>query len=170
MVIIRQIVDDDAADYLALGHQLDRESTLLMLEPEERNWTVEEQRQRIINLRTQGGMIFVVEEPTINTKPLIGFLGAERGHFQRNRHSMYIVVALLKAFTGQGIGKRLFAELEAWCRTEGIQRLELTVQTHNVPALRLYQHCGFDIEGTKRRSLRISGQFVDEYYMGKIIG
>lgn len=36
-------------------------------------------------------------------------------------------------------------------------------------AIRLYQRVGFEVEGTKRRSLRVEGEFVDELYMAKLI-
>lgn len=41
--------------------------------------------------------------------------------------------------------------------------------THNELAMSLYIKNGFEIEGTKRKSLVIDGQWVDEYYMSKIL-
>jgi RimJ/RimL family protein N-acetyltransferase len=41
--------------------------------------------------------------------------------------------------------------------------------THNEPAVALYIKNGLEIEGTKRKSLVIDGQWVDEYYMSKIL-
>jgi RimJ/RimL family protein N-acetyltransferase len=38
---------------------------------------------------------------------------------------------------------------------------------HNERAIALYKKMGFEIEGTKKRSMRIDGQYVDEYYMAK---
>jgi RimJ/RimL family protein N-acetyltransferase len=40
---------------------------------------------------------------------------------------------------------------------------------HNERAIRLYKKMGFEIEGTKKHSLLISGSYVDEYYMAKLI-
>jgi Acetyltransferases, including N-acetylases of ribosomal proteins len=48
-----------------------------------------------------------------------------------------------------------------------LTRLELTVMVHNERAIALYKKMGFEIEGTKKRSMRIDGQYVDEYYMAK---
>lgn len=50
-----------------------------------------------------------------------------------------------------------------------IVRLELTVLCTNKIALNLYKKSGFEIEGTKRKSMYIDGEYVDEYYMSKII-
>ena len=67
-----------------------------------------------------------------------------------------------------GLGSELMAELENWARAHGFTRLELTVMTDNEPAKRLYAARGFEIEGTKRRSLLVDGQYVDELYMSKL--
>lgn len=91
------------------------------------------------------------------------------GSVRRNRHSAYIVIGILKQYQGQGIGAALFRELDRWARDTEIVRLELTVMAHNELAISLYFKNGFEIEGTKRKSLMIDGQWVDEYYMSKIL-
>ena len=47
--------------------------------------------------------------------------------------------------------------------------LELTVMTHNTAGIALYKKQGFAIEGTKRHSLLLNGQFIDEFYMSKLL-
>lgn len=58
---------------------------------------------------------------------------------------------------------------EVWARRHDIHRLELTVMTHNEPAVHLYRSHGFLIEGTRTDSLRVGGVFVDEYAMSKML-
>ena len=58
--------------------------------------------------------------------------------------------------------------LEAWADEHEITRLELTVMAHNERAQRLYLSRGFEIEGTKRNSMRVDGAYVDELYMAKV--
>lgn len=41
--------------------------------------------------------------------------------------------------------------------------------SHNKAGVALYKKQGFEIEGTKRHSLLVNGQFVDEYYMAKLL-
>lgn len=91
------------------------------------------------------------------------------GEFRRNKHSVYVVIGILAAFTGRGIGTLLFQAMEGWARAKHIHRLELTVMVHNHAALALYQKMGFKIEGTKRDSLLVDGAYVDEYYMAKLL-
>ncbi len=73
------------------------------------------------------------------------------------------------AFTGKKIGTQLFTEAEKWARDHGIHRLELTVIQKNEAGFGLYQKMGFEVEGTKRDSLFMDGEFVNEYYMSKLL-
>ena len=41
--------------------------------------------------------------------------------------------------------------------------------THNLNAIKLYEKVGFIKEGVKKNSLLVDGNYVDEYYMGKIL-
>lgn len=72
-------------------------------------------------------------------------------------------------FRGEGIGTLLFEELERWAAKHHLHRLELTVVTRNEAGVSLYEKMGFELEGIKRDSLLINGEFLDEYYMAKIL-
>jgi RimJ/RimL family protein N-acetyltransferase len=50
-----------------------------------------------------------------------------------------------------------------------MQRLELTVQEHNQAGIRLYRKMGFQVEGTRRRAMRVDDRWVDELYMAKLV-
>lgn len=67
------------------------------------------------------------------------------------------------------IGTNLFKELIDWASQNNIVRLELTVMTNNKGAIALYEKMGFKIEGLKEKSLLVDGQYIDEYYMAKIL-
>jgi RimJ/RimL family protein N-acetyltransferase len=58
---------------------------------------------------------------------------------------------------------------EKWAKEVGISKLELSVIKENTNAQKLYKKLGFDIEGDRKNALIINGQFVDEFYMGKLI-
>lgn len=166
-ITIREIREEDAPEYLELAQRLDSETEFMMLEPGERSYGVEQQLQRIRNvLETENAVMLVAE----HKGRLIAVLGASGGIYRRNRHNVYIFVGVLQAYAGQGIGTRLFEELEAWARRLGyIHRLELTVMTHNARAIGLYRKMGFEIEGTKRHSIRAGGEYIDEYSMSKLL-
>jgi len=62
-MLIRQIQLDDAARFLELCQQLDAETSFMMLEPDERHISVEQQHSTIKHaLDNQRSMIFVVDE------------------------------------------------------------------------------------------------------------
>ena len=166
MLIIRTICEDDAEQFLNLCKQLDEEMQFMMFESDERKTTVEEQRTQLDNLLRQENQTILVAE---QDNQLIGYLAASGGTFKRTRHSAYLVIGILQAFTGQGIGTQLFQFLEQWTQQQHIHRLELTVMTHNTAGITLYKKQGFAIEGTKRHSLLIHGHYVDEFYMSKLL-
>lgn len=165
-VQIRKIKIADARNFLSLCKQLDEETEFMMLEPNERNITIDEQKKQIQTiLDNKMSTILVAEKNDI----LIGYVGAYRENFNRCRHSAYVVTGILASCQGQGIGTYLFKSLEEWAKDNHIHRLELTVMVHNEAGIALYKKSGFEIEGIKRHSLIVGDEFVNEYYMSKII-
>lgn len=164
-MIIRKANIEDAERYLQMLKQLDSETKNMMLEPGERKTTIEQMRDRIVNMDGSNGAIFLIEDGN----KIGGFLAAQRGGANRVRHSAYIVIGMLKEYRGKKLGTKLFEELEKWAVENNITRLELTVVKNNEGAIKLYEKSGFKIEGIKEKSMIIDGNYVDEYYMGKIL-
>jgi RimJ/RimL family protein N-acetyltransferase len=163
---IRGIKFEDAALFLDLCKKLDEETEFMLFEPDERKLTYDDQRERISNIINSGhSMIFVAEEDG----QIVGQLSALGSNLNRTRHSIYLVIGILQRYSGQGIGTRLFRELEIWAREKGIHRIELTVMTHNEAAIGIYKKMGFQVEGIKKDSIKIRNQFFDEYYMARIL-
>lgn len=166
MLTIRPITVDDAAAYLMLCRQLDTETKFMMLEAGERTTTVGEQRARIADLLSHSNQTILLAD---KGGSLAGYIAALGGGYRRNRHSAHVVIGILQAFAGQGVGTQLFAALEVWARAHAIHRLELTVMAHNERGLALYKKMGFAVEGTKRHSLLVDDVYVDEYYMARLL-
>jgi RimJ/RimL family protein N-acetyltransferase len=165
-MVIREIVEADAEAYLALARAIDAESRFMMYEPGERQTTVEHQIERFRAVRASDNKLMLVAE---HEGQLVGYLGAMGGDFHRNHHSVHIFLGILERFTGQGLGRQLLEETEQWARRQGLHRLELTVMRHNARGLALYQKMGFAIEGTKRDSLQVDGEYVDEICLAKLL-
>jgi RimJ/RimL family protein N-acetyltransferase len=166
MSMIWTIRESDAEEFLALSNRLDEETAFRLFEPGERRTTVEEQREIIGRCQTGENDVILVAECD---GQLVGYIAAIGGKYRRNRHSVHVVVAVLQSFAGQGIGTKLFEELEKWAGECQLHRLELTVMAHNERAIRLYKRMGFEIEGRKRHSLLVNGSYVDEYCMSKLL-
>ncbi|SIE69910.1 O-sialoglycoprotein endopeptidase [Mycobacteroides abscessus subsp. abscessus] len=79
------------------------------------------------------------------------------------RHSAALVIGIKKDFRGQGIGYSLFQKLDSWAKEASLYRLELSVVSENENALALYKKAGFEVEGVKKNSLLIDGNYHDEF-------
>jgi len=137
----------------------------MLMEPGERKITPDRQRLAIEQMEKENNStIFVSEE----NGELLGYLLVIGGKAKRTKHAAYIVIGILENHRGRGIGTKLFQHLDAWASDRQLKRLELTVVTQNEAGLTLYKKMGFEIEGTKRNSLLINGELLDEYFMSKI--
>ena len=166
MINIRRVKIEDAEAFLKLNIDLDHESRFMMVEPGEREQSVDKQVNRITtSLEKRNNNIFVAEDGDV----LAGYIEAEGGGYRRNSHKIHIVIGILSEYSGKGIGTKLFEHLERWAKDEGFHRFELTVMKHNERAISLYKKMGFLIEGEIRDSLLIEGEFIDEFLMSKIL-
>jgi RimJ/RimL family protein N-acetyltransferase len=166
LVIIREIKESDAENFLNLCKRIDAETPYMMFEPGERLTTIEDQRNEIRDILSRDNQtIFIAEK----SDQLIGYLAAYGGRYKRNMQTVYVVTGIVKGFTSQGLGTRLFEQLEEWAKKRKIHRLDLTVMVRNEAALALYKKIGFEIEGRKKHSLFINDSYVDEYWMAKLL-
>ncbi|MBU8917781.1 GNAT family N-acetyltransferase [Bacillus sp. FJAT-29953] len=165
-MVIREIEVNEAENLASLIQQVEAESAFMLMEAGERRTTAEQHRKRIESMKTSENSTILVAE---NSGTLVGYMFVIGGTARRTKHSVYLVVGILKDYRGQGIVTKLFERLNQWAVRHKIHRLELTVVTRNEVGVALYKKMGFEIEGTKKRSLLIAGEFVDEYYMAKLL-
>jgi len=78
-------------------------------------------------------------------------------------------LGILRDYSGKGIGTAFFKNVDQWAIQHGVHRLELPVECRNYAARHLYEKSGFQIEGTREKSMLVEGSFVDEYFMAKIL-
>jgi RimJ/RimL family protein N-acetyltransferase len=163
---IRQVVPEDAPRLIALFEMLHAETKFLMFEPGEAVPSANRYADRIaLGARDTSELWFVAEIEG----QLIGVCFARRSFAKRNRHSLYLVMGVLQTWSGRGVGRALLQAVEDWAVAKAIHRLELTVNIRNARATSLYEKFGFEREGTKRHSLFIDGEYVDEFYMAKLL-
>ncbi|MBQ8955076.1 MAG: GNAT family N-acetyltransferase [Clostridia bacterium] len=164
---IRPIRAQDAQPLFDMMCALDEETPFMMYEPGERVSRSDRGglKQHIESALSGGDFIWIAEA---DDGAVAGYAWASRGRMNRVRHTAYIVVGIRKAYQRQGIGTEFFRKMDEWARDSGIVRLELTVECANAAALRLYEKSGFVIEGRRPKSMKVDGEFVDEFYMAKI--
>lgn len=162
---IRDAVEDDAAQFLELRRRLFAETAYLLWEPAEFTAATEDERRFIRRLSGQVNSRLLV---AASGPSLVGFLAAMGGERNRLRHSALLALGVVKALWSKGIGSRMLTEIIAWAPSAGLKRLELTVHTTNDRAIALYRRHGFAVEGTRKCSLLVDGQYVDEHLMSFI--
>ena len=160
----RKLSKIDAERFWEMMNQLDYETKYMLYEPGERKKNIPKIESLIQNSVDGENFLLVAEADN----RIVGYISAEKGGLMRIAHSAYIVVGILKEYRGRGIGTEFFQRLDAWADEKKITRLELTVICENEVAKHLYENNGFEIEGIKRKSVLVAGNYLDEYYMAKI--
>jgi RimJ/RimL family protein N-acetyltransferase len=165
-VPLRPAGPGDAAALLALKQRLDLETSFMLLEPSERDADVAALARELDEPARSGNSVVIVADAG---GELVGYVELAGGGFRRSRATALVVIGVLAAVSGRGIGGGLLAEARHWAAGHGLHRLELTVMAHNHRAIELYQRAGFSIEGRRTECLLIDGRFVDELYMAMVL-
>ena len=162
---VRKATTGDANQIVAVMKDAEA-SGFMLFEPGERKLTAEQFEKYIEAINSKhNASVFVATED----EKILGYLIVQGEGPKRIAHRAYIVIGVQRASRGKGVGTALFTYAEQWAKEVGIQRLELTVIKHNEAAYHLYEKMGFEVEGVKQKSLKINGEYVDEYYMAKLI-
>ncbi|MDP3821325.1 MAG: GNAT family protein [Burkholderiales bacterium] len=164
-VVVRPASEADAANILVMRTRVFAETEYMLWEPTEFKDTVSDEAARIQRLNASANSGFLVA--TIGEE-LVGFCGIMGGGVNRLRHSATLVLGVLQSHWSKGVGHKLLSGAVVRSAEAGVTRLELTVHTTNIRAVNLYLRAGFQVEGLRRRSLRVREQYVDEYLMSRL--
>ncbi|OFI47691.1 hypothetical protein BG262_08275 [Floricoccus penangensis] len=154
----------EADKLFELMSTLDKETTYMLYQPEERKYD-RKKLETFIRNTSENGLILVAEEDSI----YVGYVSVHLSSLAKIKHSAYLVIGVLSDYAGQGLGSEFLAQVIDWARVSGIHRLELIVVTENVAAIALYEKFGFVEEGVKKDSLLMNGRYYDEFYMARIL-
>ncbi len=87
----------------------------------------------------------------------------------RRKHVGAIGMAVRDDWQGKGVGSALMqAAIDLADNWLNLTRLELEVFSDNVPAVKLYQKFGFEVEGTLKRYAVRDGHYTDVYAMARL--
>ncbi|HLJ19152.1 MAG TPA: GNAT family N-acetyltransferase [Stellaceae bacterium] len=100
---------------------------------------------------------------------LLGHAGAWFDPWSRSRHDGWVNVNVLREASGLGIGRRLWAGVEAWARENGARRLTGAVQAHNVRGLAFAEAAGLRREALARNYVVIDDRSADRVRLGKVL-
>ena len=103
-----------------------------------------------------------------NTESMMGFLDLKNIDWRVPKSEIGFFIDA--HYAGKGITSKALHEFCLYCFSHhGFEKLFLRTHKSNVPARKVAERCGFQIEGTLRRDYRTSsGELVDVLYYGKL--
>ena len=116
-------------------------------------------------------LLLVAERPDQHGDPqVVATAGLHpAGTALRRRHVMTLGISVAVEAQGQGVGLALMQALCHWADHWGqVLRLELTVFADNQRAIRLYERCGFVLEGTHTGYALRDGHYADSLSMARL--
>jgi putative acetyltransferase len=100
---------------------------------------------------------------------VVGWCDISPGWHHTLQHCGALGMGLLREYRGRGIGGELLQACLALAKDRGITRVELEARADNEAALRLYRRFGFEYEGTKKRGMRVNGEYQDTIAMALLL-
>lgn len=164
-IIIRKANKSDTSQILAVMKDAER-SGFMLFAPDERNLAPASLSNLIKSINQSATSGFFIAE---HEDEILGYLLLKAETLSRTSHRAQIAVGVHSKSRGKGVGTALFDYMIQWAINSQLHRLELTVIEHNEQAVHLYKKMGFEVEGVKRNSLLIDGQYVNELYMAKLL-
>jgi RimJ/RimL family protein N-acetyltransferase len=157
----------DAKGLIEHVKKINKESTFLIREEEEFNFTIKQQ-ESFIRARVNSDInLFIIAE--VEGK-IIGSCILSGTNLKREKHKVDLNISIQKEYWGIGIGKRLIEISIGWAKENNIEKIGLKVDTSNSRAVGLYEKLGFEVEGRLLKDKYMSdGSYRNSYLMGLIL-
>lgn len=100
---------------------------------------------------------------------VVGYIGLHQ-HIDSPSHAHVLTIdglAVLPAAQGQGAGRALVQAAVALAAERDARKVTLRVLAHNTEARRLYERCGFVVEGVLEGEFHLDGRDVDDVLMAR---
>ncbi len=166
--ILRSVEPEDAPLMLKYMKTMLGETPFLLRTPEEFDYTEEEEARVLAGRKNDPRSLMLMAE----LDGQIVANGDVHPHGSRSRvmHRSELGISVLKEHWHQGIGTALMERLIAFAGQAGYEQLELTVESENLRALRLYHKYGFKVYGTRPHGLKYpDGSYDDDYLMIRML-
>ena len=168
MITIRPARPEDAAQIITYARRVFAEPGVSLITlAEEFNPTTESEARMISEMNRATNSLCLVAE---DDGRIVGQLMLQGGKRRNVRHAATLGITVGREHRGQGVGRRLMEYAIDWARAGGVvTRIELTVFVRNSNAIRLYESCGFVVEGRRRRSIHRDGEYMDDLVMALLL-
>lgn len=161
----RRAAPEDAESLLRFRRQLYTETDFMLYQAVELKDYPEESLRYINDLIGRANSELIV---AVDAGQIVGFVAAAGNDLVRLRHGARLALGVLKSHWSKGVGSGLLENIREWAHDAAVVRLELTVRVDNARAIELYLRHGFAIEGRRRSSININGNYFDDYLMSLI--
>ncbi len=167
-IVVRPARPEDAAQIIAYARSVFAEPGInLITMADEFNPTTESEARMISEMNRATNSLFLVAE---DDGRIVGQLTLQGGKRRNVRHAATLGITVGREYRGRGVGRRLMEYAIDWARASGVvTRIELNVFVRNSNAIRLYESCGFVVEGRRRRSTHRDGEYLDDLVMGLLL-
>lgn len=165
MIDVRKAKQADAEQFVEVMRDAEN-SNFMLFGPGERNMSVKKAEHLIEMFYNEPESALFV---ALEGEKILGYLILRGETTNRIAHRGSIVIGVHSEARRKGVGSALFTAAHNEAKESGISRLELSVIEHNEAAVQLYKKMGYEIEGVKRNSLVIDGEYVNEYSMAYLL-
>lgn len=110
-------------------------------------------------------LVIVIDDSVVGSCRVIS-------HARRTQHVVTLgTLAIAPDSQGKGYGKQLIAAIITRLKQQGIQRIQLMVESDNARAIKFYKKLGFKHEGTLEKYFKRANNnhYVDEYLMALLL-
>ena len=167
-VIIRSVEPEDAPLMLQYMKIMLGETPFLLRTPEEFDYTPEEEARVLAGRKDDPRSLMLVVE--MNGQIIASADICSHGAKSRVMHRGELGISVRKDYWRKGIGSALMERLLAFAFQCGYEQIELTVESKNHRALRLYLKYGFMVYGTRPHGMKYpDGSYDNDYLMVKMI-
>lgn len=163
---IRAPRPEDAAAFVDLHRQRDRETDLLLYSGDDRPIDAE-MMAAVLSRTAETGDLLILR--AWDGGAPVAYISGMRGRAPKTRHSIVFGVAAPRAWWGRRLARRPIEAFEREARDLGVRRIELTDIVENRRVRRFCQSLGYKTGSRKTGRVTLDGELVDKFAMAKLL-
>ena len=165
---VRSVEPEDAPHMLRYMKTMLGETPFLPRTPEEFDYSEEDEAAILAGRRDDPRSLMLVA--VLDGEIIASADVSSHGRKSRVLHRAELGISVRKDFWRQGIGSALMERLIAFAAEHGYEQIELTVESKNRRALRLYMKYGFTVYGTRPHGMKYpDGSYDSDYLMIRML-